>query len=404
MASSSVGDNDCGNEYPADMSRSSSTSRLVEFISNASSYSSLEMGYERVSSAILVDDSEMFSDYIRKNSSTGSFYGVGTYLPARRLDLQKSKYDQATIRGRVMHFFYTTNPLNVFATDEELQRAKVIVESYIEGCEDKSLSDDEIWEAKSLYDSAYHPQTGEKVWFFGRMSFQCWGNMVLSGCMLTFHSNSAQFFWQFANQSFNAVVNYSNRNASVEMSGMTILRAYCLATSIACFASVACNVFFGSEFPGRPWIAQQFGPYLAVALANVVNVSMMRYLELKEGLQLHLENGTETDITSTAAAFDGVASCIVTRWLMAIPPLTFPPIIVRFCVATYPHLFQSYPLLEMCTTIMFTGVFLATSIPLCLAVFPQSATIHVNRVEKEKRDMLQEKFPNESIFIYNKGL
>ena len=46
-----------------------------------------------------------------------------------------------------MHFFYTTNPLNVFATDEKLQRAKVIVESYIEGCEDKSLSDDEIWEA-----------------------------------------------------------------------------------------------------------------------------------------------------------------------------------------------------------------------------------------------------------------
>jgi len=60
----------------------------------------------------------------------------------------------------------------VLASDAEIEKAKSIVTAYKAGKEDKNLTDEEIWKAKELYDSAFHPQTGEKLFLPGRMSFQ----------------------------------------------------------------------------------------------------------------------------------------------------------------------------------------------------------------------------------------
>ena len=86
---------------------------------------------------------------------------------AKRLNLDNPRYDQNTFEGRAKHFFSTTNPLNVLASDEDLEKAKQIVTAYRNGTEDKSLTEDQIWAAKELYDSAFHPQTGEKLFILG---------------------------------------------------------------------------------------------------------------------------------------------------------------------------------------------------------------------------------------------
>jgi sideroflexin-2 len=53
--------------------------------------------------------------------------------------------------------------------------------------EPPGTTEQQIWAARQLYESAFHPDTGDLQNFIGRMSFQVPGGMIITGFMLQFY-------------------------------------------------------------------------------------------------------------------------------------------------------------------------------------------------------------------------
>ncbi|XP_059737817.1 sideroflexin-2 isoform X4 [Bos taurus] len=201
-------------------------------------------------------------------------------VPGRRMEADLSdfnidapRWDQCTFLGRVKHFFNITDPRTVLVPERELDWAKVMVEQSRMGTVPPGTQVEQLFYAKKLYDSAFHPDTGHKMNVIGRMSFQVPGGMIITGFMLQFYRTMpAVIFWQWVNQSFNALVNYTNRNAASPTSVRQMAVSYITATTTAVATAVGMNMLTKRAPPlvGR-WV-----PFAAVAAANCVNIPMMR--------------------------------------------------------------------------------------------------------------------------------
>ena len=53
--------------------------------------------------------------------------------------------------------------------------------------EPSGTTDDDVWRAKKLYESAFHPDSGDLQNVLGRMSFQVPGGMIITAGMLQFY-------------------------------------------------------------------------------------------------------------------------------------------------------------------------------------------------------------------------
>jgi len=139
-------------------------------------------------------------------------------LEGGRINLDAPRFDQSTFLGRAKHFFTVTDPRNILRTAKELDDAKELLIQYRyedtvffnfdliyhlkfklignysnlyfgnrQKKEPSGTTDAQVWKAKKVYESAFHPDTGEKMFIIGRMSAQVPMNMSICGCMLTFY-------------------------------------------------------------------------------------------------------------------------------------------------------------------------------------------------------------------------
>ncbi|XP_067012444.1 sideroflexin-2 isoform X2 [Anabrus simplex] len=283
-----------------------------------------------------------------------------------RIDVDKPLWDQSTFVGRVKHFAWVTDPRTCVVSEQALDEAKRLVELYRLGQEPPGTTYEQIVYAKKLYESAFHPDTGEKQNLFGRMSFQVPGGMAITGAMLQWYRSApAVVFWQWVNQSFNALVNYTNRNANSPTTTTQLAVAYVSATASAMVTALGCRAFWEKR---ASTLLQRYVPFAAVAAANCVNIPLMRQNELVHGIDVADENGNNVAKSRVAAA-KGISQVVFSRIVMCAPGMTILPIIMERLEKK--AWMQKIKPLHGPIQVMFVGCFLVFMVPIACGLFPQ---------------------------------
>uniref|UniRef100_A0A3Q1AQN5 Sidoreflexin n=1 Tax=Amphiprion ocellaris TaxID=80972 RepID=A0A3Q1AQN5_AMPOC len=306
------------------------------------------------------------------------------------INIKEPRWDQSTFVGRAKHFFTVTDPRNVLLTNEQLAHAHKIITDYRQGVVSPGLTEDELWRAKYVFDSAFHPDTGEKMILIGRMSAQVPMNMTITGCMMTFYKTTpAVVLWQWINQSFNAIVNYTNRSGDAPITVNQLGTAYVSATTGAVATALGLNALTKHVSP----LIGRFVPFAAVAAANCINIPLMRQRELQHGIPITDENDNRLG-QSTKAAQQAISQVVVSRILMASPGMG-RNIFVSI---------QSTTGLQACLTDLCFSFSLVFATPLCCALFPQKSSMSVSRLEAELQEKIRANHPGVERVYFNKGL
>ncbi|XP_037936591.1 sideroflexin-2 [Teleopsis dalmanni] len=321
-----------------------------------------------------------------------------------RIDVDKPLFDLNTVVGRFKHFAWMTDPRTVLVPTERLESAKTLVESYRLGKEPIGTTDKEIKYAMKLYASAFHPDTGELQNFCGRMSFQVPGGMAITGGMLAFYKTvPAVVLWQFFNQSFNAIVNYTNRNANSPVSVTQLGVAYVSATGSALVAAIGCKNYWTKV--AAP-LFQRYVPFAAVAAANCVNIPLMRQNEILNGIEVK-DDRDEVVGHSRVAAVKGISQVVFSRILMAAPGMLVLPLIMQR-VEKLP-IYKRYKWLNAPFQTAIVGCFLIFMVPTACALFPQTCSLKtttIKRLEPEFYAEVEERTKHRvpEYVYFNKGL
>lgn len=322
-----------------------------------------------------------------------------------RIDVDSPLWDQRTFIGRFKHFAWMSDPRSGLTSTASLLQAKDLVDAYRAGKEPEGTGRYEVVRAMQLYRSAFHPDSGELQNVFGRMSFQMPGGMAITGAMLQFYKTVPQVvFWQWFNQSFNALVNYTNRNANSPTSTTQLGVAYTSATLSALVTAIGLKKVL--ERSANPML-MRFVPFAAVASANVVNIPLMRQMELLDGMPVADAETGEVACRSRYCATSGIGQVVFSRIVMAAPGMFCLPFIMKR-MEKKPW-FKSRPALHAPFQVAGVGCFLLLMVPFACALFPQNVEItseYLRSKDPEAYSQLQAKYPDRIPLnlVYNKGL
>ncbi|XP_063982427.1 sideroflexin-2 [Diachasmimorpha longicaudata] len=326
-------------------------------------------------------------------------------MTAEKFDIERPLWDLGTFAGRWRHFAWVTDPRSCFVSEKELFEAKELYNDSRAGRAPNNTTREQLLRAKKLYESAFHPDTGELQNVFGRMSFQVPGGMAVTGAMLQFYrTTTAVVFWQWVNQSFNALVNYTNRNANSPITEKQLATAYISATAAAMLTAMGCKSFWAKR--ANPLLAR-YVPFAAVAAANCVNIPLMRQNEILQGVDLADENGNKLT-QSKIAAVKGISQVTISRIIMCAPGMCIlPPIMER--LEKFKWMQRIRPL-HAPIQVLGCGIFLSFMVPTACAIFPQNCSIStatLKRWEPENYETLVKNSKRTEIpeyLYFNKGL
>mmetsp|Transcript_101096 Transcript_101096/g.231903 ORF Transcript_101096/g.231903 Transcript_101096/m.231903 type:complete len:248 (+) Transcript_101096:406-1149(+) len=247
-----------------------------------------------------------------------------------------------------------------------------------------------MWAARMTVDTCIHSPTDTVLFAPGRMAAFTPANVPICCGMLFAQSTPSVVFWQFVNQTYNAVNNYVNRASAVVETG-PLLQSYTVAVVVACSVALGAKKLVNAV----PAL-QRLGlvvPYFAVCCAGSCNIAFMRSSEwMGEGVAIFALDGTPLG-QSVKAGQQAVLDTIKSRGLfLPIFPLLIPPLSFL--------LLPSNIVLEICVVTVSIGV----GLPIALALLPTTMEFDVATLEPEFHDKCDRSGGKVSKAVANKGL
>ena len=129
--------------------------------------------------------------------------------------------------------------------------------------------------------TAIHPDTGKMIpWALRFSSFLPMNIPISFGFIFAAPTPFNTIFWQWLNQTYNAALNYENRNASSTYTTEDIMKSYTVATSSAIGVALAIRKAVekqaNSMKGGKLVLLNSVSSFVACALSGFLNAYFMR--------------------------------------------------------------------------------------------------------------------------------
>lgn len=229
-------------------------------------------------------------------------------------------------------------------------------------------------------------------------------NCMLDVLMISARSFGATVAAQWANQTYNALHYYANRNASNAEPTSQRVGAYIGATASSVGTALGLRHWashLASVRPRRAATIRRMAPFCAVAAADLLNLGITRKNEYLDGITVRRRNGEEVGRSRVAGAFS-VATCVFGRVGAAAPVLLVSPLIMAR-LEHRPWL-ASRPWLRMPLMVGIVGCMITTAVPLVFGVFKQTAGLPATALEPEFRHLTEDDGTTPAELMFNKGL
>jgi sideroflexin-5 len=136
----------------------------------------------------------------------------------------------------------------------------------------------------------------------------------------------------WANQTYNAVCNYGNRNASSTYSASDILKSYVMATSSSCFVALGIRKALQNKtkaFTGTKLVfVNSISSTIACAVAGFLNTWFMRTTEMQKGIDIMDPSTGEIMGKSIVAGKKAVLETSLSRTLISLAILLTPTALI----------------------------------------------------------------------------
>ena len=227
--------------------------------------------------------------------------------------------------------------------------------------------------AQTVISTAIHPDTKELIsWPLRFSSFLPMNIPICFGFIIAAPTPFNTIFWQWINQTYNAALNYANRNASSKYTNQDIIKSYVAA----CSSSILIGLVIRKALAGRTagitgakaYVYNAFSSFFACASAGFLNAWFMRQTEMEKGINVLDPETHESYGVSVVAAKKAVMQTAISRIFLNVT-IFFPPLALYWIEKK--HMMPKNFLLRTTVEAFFISLELYFAVPTGIALYPR---------------------------------